>query len=625
MRKKRKEKIKKIIGNILYLLLIFFLGAAFILLFLFVYFARDLPRPERYADRPITEPTEIYDRTGENMLYTIYGEEKREIISLDKVPRHLIGALLVAEDSSFYEHYGIDFQGIIRSAILNIRAGRIVAGGSTITQQFVRSALLTPERQVMRKIREIVLTLELERRYSKDEILEFYLNQIPFGSNAYGVEAASKIYFNKTTDELTLSESAILVSLIPAPSYLSPYGANLDELMRRRDNLLERMYRANLITEEELEEAKGEEPVFHLSRDYLRAPHFVMYVKGILENKYGEGFLEEEGLKIHTSIDFELQKKAEEIVKRKVQNNYRYNAHNASLVAIDPRSGEILAMVGSADYFQDPYPADCTPGVNCRFDPYTNVSIRNRQPGSAFKPFVYATAFENNYSGATTVIDELTNFGTAASPYTPRNYDGLFRGEVTLRESLAQSLNIPSVKVLRDYAGLRKSVENARNFGINLEHSPDFYGLPLVLGGGDVKLLEMTSAYGVFANEGYRVPPVPILRIKDKNGNVIEENSSVPRRVLQANAAKEITDILSDNEARAPVFGSFSPLYFPFHRVAVKTGTTQNFRDAWCLGYTSDIVVGVWVGNNDNSPMNNAPGITVATPIWREIMDFVLN
>ncbi len=624
MKKKKKEKIKRIIIGIFYVSVILILVGLLFVFSLFIYFARDLPRPERYTDRPITEPTKIYDRTGENVLYTIYGEEKRNIISSENVPQHFIDALLVAEDANFYEHIGIDIQGIMRSFLVNLQAGRTVAGGSTISQQFVRSALLTPERVIMRKVREIILTLELERRYSKDEILEFYLNQIPFGSNSYGIESAAQTYFNKSAEELSLAESSTLVSLIPAPSYFSPYGDNLEELMNRKDRLLNRMFSLGLINEEELEEAKEEELSFHISRTFLRAPHFVMQIKSRLEDQYGSSFLEEEGLSVYTTIDFEMQKRAEDLIKARVANNYHHNAYNAAMVVIDPHTGEILALVGSADYFREPLPEGCSPGVNCKFDPFTNVTTRNRQPGSAFKPFVYATAFEKGYRPEDIVLDEMTNFGTPQNPYIPRNYDGLFRGEVTLREALAQSLNVPSVKVLKDMAGLRESVENARKFGINLAHSHDFYGLPLVLGGGDVKLLEVTSAYGVFATDGYRNNPVSILKIINKDGQVIEENKSTSRRVLQPQVAKDITDILSDNNARAPVFGWNSPLYFPNHKVAVKTGSTQNFRDAWTVGYSSDIVVGVWVGNNDNSSMFNAPGVTVAAPLWRSFIETTL-
>lgn len=621
----KKKKVKSIFISLFYLFVIFLLTAVLLLLSVFIYFARDLPRPERYTDRPIAEPTKIYDRTGENVLYVVYGEEKREIISLEDVPLHFINLLLTAEDKNFYDHAGIDFQGIIRSFWINIQAGKTVAGGSTISQQFVRSALLTPERKVIRKIREIVLTLELERRYSKNEILEFYLNQIPFGSNAYGVESAAQTFFNKSAKDLTIAESATIISLIPAPSYLSPYGKNIKELIRRKNRLLDRFFSAGLISEEDLEKVKEEEIIFYQARTFLQAPHFVMYVKDLLEKKYGEEFLEEEGLSVYTTIDFEMQKRAEQLVKERSQMNYRFGAYNAAMTVIDPNTGEVLTLVGSADYFQDPLPENCIPGKNCKFDPFTNITLRDRQPGSAFKPFIYAIAFEKGYNSETIVIDELTNFGTISNPYIPRNYDGYFRGEVTLREALAQSLNIPSVKVLKNFAGLRYTLEEIKKFGINLSQPPEFYGLSLVLGGGDVKLLEVTSAYGVFATGGYKNNPIFVLKIVDKDGNIIEENKKTPRRVLSSKVAQEITSILSDNEARAPVFGWNSPLYFPDHEVAVKTGSTSGFRDAWCVGYTKNIVVGVWIGNNDNSSMINAPGVSVASPLWRDFMTTVLD
>ncbi len=618
------KKTKEILIKLFYIsIIILLLGVLFLLSF-FIYFAKDLPRPERYTDHPISEPTKIYDRTGEHVLYNIYGEEKREIISIDNVPDHFIDALLVSEDANFYNHFGVDLKGILRSVILNIRGGRTVAGGSTISQQFVRSAFLTTERELVRKVREIILTLELERRYSKEEILEFYLNQIPFGSNAYGIESASQTFFNKSVNDLTLAESATIVSMLPAPSYLSPYGNNLEELLRRKNNLLNRMYNANLITEEELNKAKEEDIIFHRSGDLLRAPHFVLRVKSDLERMYGEDFLKEEGLEVYTTIDFEIQQKAEQIIKNNINRLSSFNAHNAGIVVFDPNTGEILAMVGSADYFKDPLPQGCIPGSTCRFEPYTNVTLSNRQPGSVFKPFIYATAFEKGYNGEDIVMDELTNFGTESNPYIPRNYDGQFRGEVSLRDSLAQSLNIPSIKVLRDFAGLHNSVEKAKLFGINLPYSAEFYGLPLVLGGGDVKLLEVVSAYGVFSTEGYKNTPYYISKIKDNNNQIILENNSNPQYVLQPSVAREITDILSDNEARSPVFGTNSVLHFPDNKVAVKTGSTQSFRDAWTVGYNSSFVVGVWVGNNDNTSMYNAPGLSVAGPIWKEMMDYLI-
>ncbi len=621
----KKSKTKKFFIGVFYFFTLSSLLIILISSLLFIYFAKDLPRPERFMDIPVAEPTKIYDRTGEHVLYTIYGEERRTPVPLSEVSDNFIKALLAAEDYNFYNHFGIDFRGIARSALENIRMRDTVAGGSTISQQLIRSAFLTREKTYMRKTREIILTIELERRYSKDEILEFYLNQVPFGQNAYGVESAANTYFDKKAKDLSLAESAVLVSLLPSPSMLSPFGENADELMRRKDVLLNRMKEVGFITETEKEEAKEEVIDFSNFSNYLQAPHFIMHIKGYLENKYGEDFLKEKGLNIYTTIDFDMQKEAEEIIKAGAKNNTQYNAHNASLVAIDPNTGEILAMVGSADYFKEPYPSGCVPGSSCLFEPYTNTAMSNRQPGSAFKPFAYAVAFEEGYDDKTTVIDEKTNFGTVRDPYIPRNYDGRFRGEVTLRESLAQSLNIPSVKVLKA-VGVENVINKVHNMGITtLKRGADFYGLPLVLGGGDVKLLEITSAYGTFSTGGYHTPTLSISKITDNKGEIIEKNENTPRRVLSSSAANLINDILSDDEARSPMFGAESPLHFKDHNVSVKTGTTQEFRDGWTIGYTPDIVVGVWAGNNNNMSMTGGESMIVAAPIWRMFMESFLN
>ncbi len=625
--KKRVKKTKEVISVFFYLLLIFIFLTVLVGSLSFIYFARDLPRPEDFVGRSVSRPTRIYDRTGENLLYTIHGEERRDLIGIEEVPDHLIYALLAAEDSNYYDHFGIDMRGIGRSILINLRERNISAGGSTISQQVVRSAMLTRERTFMRKIREVILTLEMERRYDKNQILEFYLNQISFGHNVYGIETASQSFFGKPASELTLGESAILVAMIRSPSALSPYSKNTAALTGRKNYILNRMEELNYITEKEKKQALDEEPEFSRFRNYLKAPHFVTEIKKELKQTYGEDFLKRSGLKIYTTLDYDLQKRTETIVDVLTsQNSEQYNSHNMSVVVNDPNTGEILAMVGSADYHGDKYPSDCVPGNTCLFDPYTNVAMRGRQPGSAFKPFVYAEAFRNGYDGNTTVVDEKKNFGTESDPYVPRNYDGNYRGEVTLRQSLAQSLNVPSVKVLDEKAGIPESIELAERFGITtLTEDPYYYGLPLVLGGGDVKLLELTSAYGVFATEGLKTPPQSILSIENSNGDIIYEKNSTPRRVLEASVAQEITDILSDNESRAPIFGSNSVLHFEDREIAVKTGSTQNFRDGWAVGYNENVVVGVWTGNNNNQSMVNAPGLSVAGPAWRMIMKQTIN
>jgi len=622
-KKSRKKRI------ILWLFLFFCFGlvlfASFCLL-LFIYYAKDLPRPEKFTERAFIQSTKIYDRTGEVLLRELYGEVKREIIPLSEMPEYLKNAAISAEDANFYSHFGLDFGGIFRAIRINLRIKRPLYGGSTISQQLIRSTFFTTEKTIKRKIREVILTLELERRYSKDQILEWYLNQVPFGPNIYGVEVASKTYFNKSTKDLSLAETALLVSLIKAPSYLSPYGKHKDELLARKDYVLDRIYQEHYITKEESEAAKKEELKFTEVLQSIKAPHFVFYVEEYLFEKYGKNFLEEGGFKVYTTLDWELQEAAEKAIEEGVERNKGYGAHNASLVATNPKTGEILAMVGSADWFGESYPEGCdlTPEVDCLFDPKVNVTTYKigRQPGSACKPFIYATAFQKGYDDKYIVIDEETNFGVwGDKEYIPQNYDKKFRGPVTLRQALAQSLNVPSVKVLLYLAGLPESIENARKFGITtLTRPPSFYGPSIVLGGGEVRLLDMVSADGVFATEGLKLPPVSVLRIEDSKGNIVEENKKTPKRVLEKEVAILINDILSDNETRSPMFGAHSVLYFENYDLAAKTGTTDGFRDAWTIGYTPSIAAGVWVGNNDNTSMNEEPGVVLAGPIWRAFL-----
>lgn len=624
-----------------------FLFLVFFSLSLFIYYAKDLPRPEKFLEREIFQSTKIYDRTGKVLLSEIYGEEKREIVPLEKIPQNLREAVIVAEDANFYHHFGIDLKAILRAVLADLKLRKPVQGGSTIPQQLIRSSFLTREKTLGRKIKEIILTLELDRRYSKDQILEWYLNQIPFGPNLYGVESASQSYFGKSVSEISLAEAALLASSIKAPSYLNPYGGHLDELLARKNYILERMELSGYISKEEEEKARAEEIKFAKPKKNL-APHFVFYVKDYLEKKYGKDTLKEKGFKVYTSLNWELQQLAEETIKKRAKINEGYRAYNASLVAISPTTGEILAMVGSKDWSGSPYPKGCIPGKNCLFEPYPNVSLRGRQPGSAFKPFVYVTAFKNGYDDKTVLTDEKTNFGVwGGKEYIPKNYDGKFRGKVTLREALAQSINIPSIKVLyligsgkklEDLEinnflgkeetlrkGLKKAIKLAKEMGITTLNKPaSFYGPSIVLGGGEVKLLDMVSSYGVFATGGFRIEPTAILKIEDSEGNIIEENKKTPRRVLETKVSQLITDILSDNEARAPMFGRNSPLYFKDFKVAVKTGTTDNFRDAWTIGYTSSITVGVWVGNNDNSPMLKIPAVSLAGPIFHQFMENAL-
>jgi len=607
-----------------------FLFFVFCFLILFFYYAKDLPRPEVFTERQIIQSTKIYDRTGQILLYEIYGEEKRTWVPLKNMPEYLKQAVISAEDSNFYHHFGVDLKGILRAILEDLKIGKPTYGGSTIPQQLIRSTFFSTEKTAQRKIREIILALELDSRYPKDQILEWYLNQIPFGQNTYGAEAASQTYFGKPVSEISLGEAVTLAALIKAPYRLSPYGENKKELLARKDYVLDRMAAEGYLEKERAEKTKKEEIKFVEKKIEIKAPYFTLWVKQQLEEKFGgEDFLARSGLKIFTSLDWELQKIAEEVVKKGIERNKSYNAHNAGLVVISPKTGEILAMtVGTGDYYTQAIPAGCKSGVDCLFDPQFNVAVGTkenpgRQPGSALKPFVYATAFKKGYDDKTIVVDELTNFGIwGGKEYIPKNYDGFFRGPVNLRQSLAQSLNVPSVKVLLYLAGLEDSIKTAQDCGITTLNPP--YGPSIVLGGKEVNLLEMTSAYGVFANDGLMVSPSAILKIEDYSGNIIEENKKTPKRVLEKKSARLINDILSDNEARAPIFGLRSPLYFENYQVAVKTGTTQDYRDGWTLSYTPSLSVGVWVGNNNNIPMAKEPGVVLAGPIFHDFLERVL-
>ncbi len=611
---------------------VFFFGVLFLVLAsltIFIIYAKDLPRPEKFTEKQFIQSTKIYDRTGTIVLYEIYGEEKRTIVPLDQMSDYLKEAVIAAEDKNFYSHFGIDLEGIARSILINLRIKKTTYGGSTIPQQLIRSTFFSIEKTAERKFREIILALELDRKYSKDQILEWYLNQIPLSLNCYGVEAASQTYFKKRASDVSLEEAAVIASLIQGPSRLSPYGENKDELLKRKDYVLDRMAEEGYITEDEAEAAKLKEIVFSETPIEIKAPYFALWVKQQLEEKYDEEFLRINGLNVYTSLDWDLQQIAEKVAKEGIERNKIYNARNEGLISLDPNTGEVLAMVvGNGDYYADPYPEGCMAGVDCLFDPKFNVvtgtkTNPGRQPGSAFKPFVYATAFKKGYSDKNTVIDEKTNFGIwGEEEYIPQNYDGLFRGEVTLRESLAQSLNVPSVKVLLSMAELEDSVKTAQDLGISTLVPP--YGPSIVLGGWEVKLIELTSAYGVFATNGLKVQPVSILKIEDSRGNILEESKKTPKRVLQKDVAILINDILSDNEARAPMFGYNSYLYFYNYQVAAKTGTTQDYRDTWAVGYTPSLVTGVWVGNNNNESMKKEPAVILAGYIFHRFMEEAL-
>jgi 1A family penicillin-binding protein len=577
---------------------------------LFIWYGRDLPNPGKIKALQPAQSTKIYDRNG-NLLYDIHGEQRRTIIDSKDIPDTLKQATVAIEDKVFYKHHGVDFTSILRAVYYDIINRGKSQGGSTITQQYVKNALLTNEKTFDRKLKELILSIEIEFMYSKDQILTMYLNEIPYGSNAYGVEEAAKTYFGKSAKDLNLSESATLAALPQAPTYYSPYGNHPDKLEARKNTILDYMAAQNYITEDQAKAAKEEKVTYVPYKENITAPHFVMYVKEKLVDLYGEETVNEGGLKVTTTLDLDKQKIAEEAVNWGYERNASYNSPNASLVSMDPKTGQIIAMVGSHDFYDK------------ENDGQVNVADTDQQPGSSFKPLVYATAFKEKYNPGYVLWDVTTDFGN----YTPHNYNGNNYGPVTIRTALSNSLNIPAVKIL-SLVGIDKALETAHSMGITGLNDPDKYGLSLVLGGGEVKLVDLTTAYGVFANKGTLHETTPFLKIEDSGGKTLYEYSDTKGKkdVLDPQVAYEISDILSDNQARSMTFGGLQAyLSFDDRAVAVKTGTTEENRDAWTMGYTPSVVTGVWVGHNDNTPMGKgADGSIVAAPIWHRYMENVL-
>ena len=571
------------------------------------------------VNRQISQTTIIYDRTGEHVLYEIHGEENRKIISHDQIPDSIRAATLAAEDANFYNHFGIDITGIVRAIRVNFGSNNITQGGSTITQQLAKNVFLTPEKSWQRKLMEVMLAFKIEKKYSKDEILDFYLNQVPYGSNAYGIESASEIYFGKSAKDLSIDEAALLAALTKATSYYSPYGKHREDLEERQKGIIKRTGELAKMDENLVNQYLEADTFSKLKsyRESIEAPHFVFYVRDQLEKQLGKDVLERGGFKVYTSLDYDVQKRAESMVSEKAFfNEAKYGASNAALVALNPRNGEILAMVGSRDYFDE------------KIDGEFNVVASPRQPGSSFKPVVYAAAFEKGYQPETILFDIPINFGPDGSgkDYTPKNYNGGFSGMVSMRQALARSLNVPAVETLY-LTGIDYSLEFAQKLGItSLDNSRNRFGLSLVLGGGEVSLLEETAAFSVFANDGIRNPTRAIKKIENGNGDIVLNNDDIQsKRVINDQVAKKINSVLSDNQARSAIFGSRSPLYIEGKSVAVKTGTTQENRDGWTVGYTPSIAVGVWAGNNDNREMNaGADGVYVAAPLWSEFMKWIM-
>ncbi len=574
-------------------------------------FVKDLPSPKNIGKVNYQLSTHIYDRNGV-LLYEIYRDENRTPVSLKDLPNYIAQSTIAIEDKDFYKHNGVDLVGGIFRAIKEIVLNSSIQGGSTITQQLVKTSLLTPERTITRKIKEIILALWAERLYSKDQILEMYFNQVPYGGSAYGVEEAAKTYFGKSAKDLNLPEAALLAGLPQAPSEYSPY-TNPDAALRRRNEVLEAMAKQGYIDETTKQQAESAALDVVPPKTSIIAPHFVFYVKSQLESYYGIEKVEQGGLNVTTTLDVNIQKEAEKILSEELAKVKYLNVTNGAILVTRPSTGEILAMVGSTNYFQQP-------------DGAFNVTTALRQPGSSIKPLMYSLALQKGFTAATILDDSPTIFKTPGSPpYQPVNYDGKFHGRVPLRYALANSFNIPAVKTLNS-VGVDNFINFAQKLGISTWTDPSRYGLSLTLGGGDVTMVDMAEAYGTLANMGDKLPLSYYLKIQDSDGQTIRELNPFKIREMDPGIAYIISDILSDNQARTWEFGPNSALEIPGYKVAVKTGTTDDKRDNWTIGYTPDFLVLVWVGNNNNSPMNPylASGITGAAPIWNRMMSYLL-
>ena len=584
-----------------------------------------IPDFRSFTERKIENSTKIYDRTGKILLYDIHRDTKRTDMPFEKMGVNIKNATVAIEDSEFYNHSGIRITSIFRAVLSNFFGTGRTQGGSTITQQLVKNTLLTQEKSYTRKIKEWVLAVKIEKSIPKEKILEYYLNEAPYGGTIYGIGEASKTYFDKEATDLTLAEAAYLAAIPQSPTTLSPYGKNKDKLEARKNLVLSRMLELYFISQEDFNKAKSEVVSFApQATTGIKAPHFVFFIKDYIEKKYGSEVAEKGGLKITSTLNYDLQEKGEQIVREgALRNEKDWNGKNASLVAIDPKTGQILTMVGSRDYFEK------------EIDGNFNVATASRQPGSAFKPFIYATAFNKGFTPDTVLFDLPTEFQTTCNAqgkalpghsqkdcYMPEDYDGKYRGPINLRDALAQSVNIPAVKLFY-LAGTSDSLKTAEDMGISTLGDIGRYGLTLVIGGGEITLLDMTSAYGVFANNGYRNPYTGILKIEDLNGKILEEFKLNAQEVLPKNTALTVTDILSDEKSRIPTFGAHSALFIPGKDVAVKTGTTNNNKDAWTIGYSPSVAVGVWAGNNDNTPMKKG-GVALAGPIWNKFINEAL-
>lgn len=570
--------------------------------------SRNLPDPDRLIDRQIVQSTKIYDRTGTHLLYEVYQGKKRTLVELSDIPEYAVYGTILVEDKNFFTHKGVAWLSIARAFVSNMLGRSAGSGGaSTLTQQLIKNAVLTSEHSYIRKIKEAILARQIEQKFSKEQILKMYFNEIPYGSTNYGIESASQSYFGKTVKDVSVAEAATLAALPQSPTR---YLNNWDQLLVRRNFIIDLLATNNYITPTQAETAKKEPINIKRSSGHLEAAHFVEYIKGQLVEKYGEKMVEEGGLKVITTLDYDKQKIAEEEVTAAAEKNEKkYGATNAALVALDAKTGQIVAMVGSRDY------------DNNEIQGKVNVALRPRQPGSSFKPIVYVTGFSRGLTPNTKVYDVNTIFPAEPKDFEPHNYDGKEHGPVTLRQALAGSLNIPAVKTLY-LTGVNNVLDQAEKMGYTTLKDRSRFGLALVLGGAEVTLLEHTRAYMTLAREGSSIPVNSILEVKDNRGNVLEKWETPPEvRVLDQQPVRQLVDIMSDNNARSFVFGANSALVLADRPVAAKTGTTNDWHDGWTMGFTPQLVTGVWVGNNNNKAMaKGADGVLTAGPIWHNFM-----
>jgi len=578
----------------------------------YAYYGSSLPSPQELRDRTTAfKSAKIYDRHG-RLLFEVFDPTggRRTLVQYKDLPDSVIEAVVATEDATFFTNPGFNVVAIGRSLYMNLREGEVVSGASTITQQLVKNVYLSTEQTVSRKVKEAILSAEVTRRYSKAEILEIYLNEVYFGNLSYGIGAAADTYFNKPVSELNLAEAALLAGILQSPAAYDPY-IDPDAALGRRETVLRLMRQNGYITQDEYELA-ARQPLGVVPQKFvMQAPHLVVHVRQQLEEMYGPEMLYKGGFQVYTTLDLDMQHLAEEVVREKIIELRERDATNAALIAMDPHTGDVLAMLGSAD-FHDP-----------TIDGQVNVTTRLRQPGSAIKPFTYLAALERGWAPSTMIMDLAQDFPDGVNPpYRPTNYDKKEHGPVSMRSALARSLNIPAVSTLQQ-VGLPALLEVTRRLGIESLNRPD-YGLALTLGGGEVTLLELSGAYAALANGGHKVTPRTILRIEDQAGNVIlEPKTPETPLVMDARHAYMLTHILADDQARIPAFGANSPLRLSFP-AAAKTGTTNDYRDSWTMGYNPELVTGVWVGNSNNTPMQSVAGSRGAGIIWQDFMEKAL-